>query len=129
MMKMIRKITSLLFFCFFGIVVLTAQEGVTITTSDGEFARCFPDTLIEVKIDVPDGHQPVDSFRMRWCNTCPPISIPGSFDPPNQRNRYALTELFENNCSYDFNCLEAGICFSIDIVAFNEDGTTDNNGF
>ena len=126
-----NHLNYLAFLCLFLPILVTAQntEGVTITTSDGEFAYCFPDTLIEIKIDVPEGSGEIDEFRLKWCASCDPISIPGSSNPPNQTNRYTLSELFEQNCSYQSSCLEEGICFTVSLLARFEDGTSDNNSF
>ena len=98
---MMNKHFTLLFFVVCCISISYAQEGVTITTIDGQFAYCFPDTTIEVVINVPDGRPPVQDFRLRWCDDCEVITIPGSNTPANQINRYPLTELIEENCAYN----------------------------
>ena len=106
---------TFLFLAFFFIqsFLLSGQEGgVTISPSDGNFNRCYPDTVVAIKIKIPENYTAVDSFALQWCSDCAFETIAGSLDPAIQTHKYTLAE-FKEKCEYDRNCNFMGICLSI----------------
>lgn len=124
----LRLIVLLLIFPIF-LFSQNQEGGVTISPANGEFTRCYPDTSVSLKINIPEHYTAVDSFALQWCSDCPFISIPGSLNPPDQHHLYKLAQLKEN-CEYDRNCNNMGVCFNARIFAYiPEKETPDNNSF